>query len=102
MELALASPSPAPTRLYESPRSGCRARRGEELLVVYLGDPRGLLRPESIAVRRLADLRSHDPCDLMHEINLEAGHPSIAVQALWNLIGAAEQEPAPGQARAHG
>jgi hypothetical protein len=42
----------------------------------------------------------------MHEINLEAGRPvgrpSIAVQALRNLIGAAEQEPAPGQARAHG
>jgi hypothetical protein len=42
----------------------------------------------------------------MHEINLEAGRPvggpSIAVQARRNLIGATEQEPAPGQARADG
>jgi hypothetical protein len=42
----------------------------------------------------------------MHQINLEAdrpvGRPSIAVQARRNLIGAAEQQPAPGQARADG
>jgi hypothetical protein len=42
----------------------------------------------------------------MHQINLEAGRPvgraSIAVQVRRNLIGAAEQEPAPGQARADG
>jgi hypothetical protein len=79
---------------------------GDEMLAVYLGDPRVLMRLESIGVRRLADPRGHDPCDLMHEINLEAGRPlgrpSIAVQALRNLIGAAQQEPAPGQAHAHG
>ena len=38
----------------------------------------------------------------MHEINLEAGAPAIAVQARRNLIGATEHGPAPGQARAHG
>jgi len=42
----------------------------------------------------------------MHEINLEVGRPvgrpSIAVQARRRLIGAAEQEPASGQALAHG
>jgi hypothetical protein len=42
----------------------------------------------------------------MHEINLQVGRPvgrsSIAVQARRNLIGATEQEPAPGQARAGG
>jgi hypothetical protein len=42
----------------------------------------------------------------MHQINLEAGRPigrpSIAARARRNLIGAALQEPAPGQARADG
>lgn len=60
------------------------------------------MRLESIGVQRLTDLRSHDPRDPMHEINLEAGWPSIAVLALQNLIVAPAQDPASGQARAHG
>jgi hypothetical protein len=41
----------------------------------------------------------------MHQINLEAGRPAdrpSILQARRNLIGATEQEPAPGQARADG
>ena len=76
------------------------------MLAVYLGDPHALMRLESIRVRRPADLRGHDPSDLMQKINLEAGRPadrpSIAAQARRNLSGAAEQQPAPRQAHAHG
>jgi len=54
------------------------------------------MRLESVGVARLADLRGRDPWQLMHEINLEAGHPirraPIAVAALQNLIDAAKRE----------
>jgi hypothetical protein len=61
----------------------------------------------SIGVRRLADLRGRDPWELMHVINLEAGRPiwrpPLAVQALQNLVDAAEREAAcASEARQHG
>jgi hypothetical protein len=47
-------------------------------------------------VRRLADLRSEDPFDLMERVNLAAGyliwHPPDTTRALENLIAAAEHE----------
>lgn len=71
------------------------AERARMLAVALCGD-RVLMRLESIGVRRLADLRDRDPWELMHEINLEAGRPiwrpPIAVEALQNLIDAAERE----------
>lgn len=72
--------------------AGERAR----MLAVPLCGERVLMRLESIGVRRLADLRGRDAWELMHEINLEAGRPiwrpPIAVQALQNLVDAAERE----------
>ena len=69
------------------------------MLAVALCGDRVLMRLDSIGVRRLADLRDRDPWELMHEINLEAGRPiwrpTIAVQALQNLIDAAEAHPSP-------
>jgi hypothetical protein len=77
------------------------------MLAIHPCGPRVVMRLASIGVRRLADLRGRDPCKLMHEINLEAGRPiwrpPLAVQALQNLVDAAEREATcPGQAREHG
>jgi hypothetical protein len=82
-------------------------RERAKMLAVDLCGPRVLMRIASIGVRRLADLRARDPWDLMHEINLEAGRPiwrpPLAVQALQNLVDAAEREPAPrGRGRERG
>jgi hypothetical protein len=67
------------------------------MLDVPLCGPRVLQRLESIGVQRLRDLRGRDPWELMHEINLQAGRPiwraPLAVQALQNLVDAAEQTP---------
>jgi hypothetical protein len=69
--------------------------------------PRVLMRLASIGAQRLVDLRDRDPWELMHEINLEAGRPiwrpPLAVQALQNLVDAAEREAAcASRARKHG
>ena len=68
------------------------------MLAVHLCGPRVLMRLASIGVRRLADLRGRDPWELMHEINVEAGRPiwrpPLAVEALQNLVDAAEREAA--------
>lgn len=73
-------------------------RERRKMLAVHLCGPRGLMRLASIGVRRLADLRGRDPWELMHEINLKAGRPiwrpPLAVQALQNLVDAAEREAA--------
>jgi hypothetical protein len=65
------------------------------MLEIPLCGPRVLQRLESIDVYRLRDLRGRDPWELMHEINLQAGRPiwraPLAVQALQNLLDAAEQ-----------
>ena len=70
-----------------------------KMLAVPLCGGRVLTRLESIGVRRLSDLRGRDPWELMHEINLEAGRPiwrpPIAVQALQNLVDAADQRTQP-------
>jgi len=74
------------------------AERAKMLAVDLCGD-RVLLRLESIGVERLADLHGRDPWDLMFEINLEAGRaiwrPPLAIQALSNLVAAAEREAQP-------
>ena len=74
------------------------AAERKRMLAVRLCGERVLMRLESIGVGRLADLRGRDPWELMHEINLEAGRPiwraPIAVDALQNLIDAAEREGA--------
>jgi hypothetical protein len=65
-------------------------------LTVRLCGERALMRLESIGSLRLRDLKDRDPWDLIHEVNLEGGHPlwrpPIAVQALQNLVDAAERE----------
>ena len=65
------------------------------MLEIPLCGPRVLQRLESIGIYRLRDLRGRDPWELMHEINLQAGRPiwraPLAVQALQNLVDAAEQ-----------
>jgi hypothetical protein len=65
------------------------------MLEIPLCGPRVLQRLESIGIYRLRDLRGRDPWELMHEINLQAGRPiwraPLAVQALQNLLDAAEQ-----------
>jgi len=65
------------------------------MLEIPLCGPRVLQRLESIGIYRLRDLRGRDPWELMHEINLQAGRliwrAPLAVQALQNLVGAAEQ-----------
>jgi len=70
-----------------------------KMLAVPLCGGRVLTRLESIGVRRLSDLRGRDPWELMHEINIEAGRPiwrpPIAVQALQNLVDAADQRTRP-------
>jgi hypothetical protein len=68
------------------------------MLAVPLCGGRVIRRLDSIGVRRLSDLAGRDPSQLMEEINFEAGRPiwraPIALQALQNLVTAAEQEPA--------
>ena len=68
------------------------------MLAIPLCGPRVLQRLESIGVHRLRDLRGRDPWELMHEINLQAGRPiwraPLAVQALQNLVDAAEHTQA--------
>jgi hypothetical protein len=65
------------------------------MLAVPLCGPRVLQRLESIGIHGLRDLRGRDPWELMHQINLQAGRPiwraPLAVQALQNLVDAAEQ-----------
>ena len=65
------------------------------MLEIPLCGPRVLQRLESIGIYRLRDLRGRDPWELMHEINLQAGRliwrAPLAVQALQNLVDAAEQ-----------
>jgi hypothetical protein len=74
-----------------------------KMLAVHLCGERVLMRLESIGIERLADLRRRDPWDLMHEINLEAGHPiwhpPLAITALQNLVNAAEREDTAPPAR---
>jgi hypothetical protein len=81
-------------------------REREKMLAVHLCGPRVLMRLESIGVRRLADLRGRDPWELMQEINLEAGRPiwrpPLAIEALRNLVDAAERRAAPGTCRGRG
>ena len=73
-------------------------RERQKLLAVHLCGPRVVMRLASIGVRRLADLRGRDPWELMHEINIAAGRtiwrPPLAVQALQNLVDAAERDAA--------
>jgi uncharacterized membrane protein YhaH (DUF805 family) len=75
----------------------CEQER-RKMLAVHLCGPRVLMRLASIGVRRLADLRGRNPWELMNEINFEAGRPiwrpPLAVQALENLVDAAEREAA--------
>ena len=65
------------------------------MLALPLCGPRVLQRLESVGIYGLRDLRGRDPWELMHEINLQAGRPiwraPLAVQALQNLVDAAEQ-----------
>jgi hypothetical protein len=72
------------------------AEERAKMLSVPMCGERVLMRLQSIGVERLADLRGHDPWQLMHEINLEAGrriwHPPLAIVALQNLVDAAESE----------
>jgi hypothetical protein len=79
------------------------AAERKKMLAVRLCGERVLMRLESIGIRRLADLHGRDPWELMHEINLEAGHPiwhpPIAVAALQNLIDATERDSAGPHAR---
>jgi hypothetical protein len=79
------------------------AAERKKMLAFRLCGERVLMRLESVGVRRLADQRGGDPWELMHEINLEAGHPiwhpPIAIAALQNLIDAAEREAAAPPAR---
>ena len=67
-----------------------------KMLAVHLCGDRVLMRLESIGVRRMHDLTGRDASELMHEINLAAGRPiwrpPIALQALQNLVDAAERE----------
>ncbi len=76
-----------------------QAERAKMLAVPRCGQ-RVLLRLESIGVRALGDLRGGDPWELMHAINVSAGRPiwrpPLAVQALQNLVDAAERERADG------
>jgi nucleotidyltransferase/DNA polymerase involved in DNA repair len=65
------------------------------MLEIPLCGPRVLQRLESIGIYRLRDLRGRDAWELMHEINVQAGRliwqAPLAVQALQNLVDAAEQ-----------
>jgi hypothetical protein len=64
------------------------------MLAVPLCGARVLRRLESIGIERLGDLRGRDRWEVMHEINLRAGRviwrPPLAVQALQNLVDAAD------------
>ena len=66
-----------------------------EMLAVPLCGERVLARLEWIGFRGLSDLRNRDPCDVMHENNLQArrtiGRTPIALLALENLIDAARR-----------
>jgi hypothetical protein len=68
------------------------------MLVVPLCRPRVLQRLASIGICGLGDLRGRNPWELTHEINLQAGRPiwraPPILQALQNLVGAAEQADA--------
>jgi hypothetical protein len=70
----------------------------QKMLAVPLCGGRVIRRLDSIGVRRLSDLAGRDPSQLMEEINFEAGRPiwraPIALQALQNLVTAAERERA--------
>lgn len=72
------------------------ARERRKMLTVPLCGPRVLMRLEAAGVERLADLRGRDAWELLDEVNLAAGrpiwHPPIAIQALMNLIAAANRE----------
>jgi hypothetical protein len=72
------------------------AEERTKILSVPLCGERVLKRLESIGVCSLAAVKGRDPWDLMSEINLEASraiwHPPMAVQALQNLVDAAERE----------
>ena len=74
-------------------------RERAKMRAVWLCGERVIARLESIGTRRLADLAGGDPWDLMHQINLQAGHPiwraPMGVLALQNLIDAAEREASP-------
>ena len=66
------------------------------MLAVPLCGPRVVRRLESIGITKLSDLQGREAYDLMHEINIEAGHkiwrPPTAITALENLIGAAQRQ----------
>jgi hypothetical protein len=69
------------------------------MLAVRLCGPRVVMRLESIAVHRLADLDGCDPWEVMHAVNFAAGRtiwrPPMAILALQNLIDAAGRETRP-------
>ena len=75
------------------------AEERRKFLGVHLCGERVVGRLESIGVERLMDLAGRDPWKLMHEINLQAGreiwHAPLAVQALQNVVDAAEREVSP-------
>jgi hypothetical protein len=64
--------------------------------LVPLCGARVVARLEAIGVCHLSDLRGEDPLDLMERVNLVAGRrvwrAPMAIQALENLIAAAERE----------
>jgi hypothetical protein len=74
-----------------------RAAEREKMPAVRLCGPRVIARLEAIGITQLRDLAERDPYQLVHEINIAAGrpiwHPSIATQAMTNLIAAAREEP---------
>lgn len=66
-----------------------------KMLAVPLCGERVLMRLEAIGVQRLSDLVGRDAWDLLDEVNFAAGrpiwHPPIAIEALSNLIAAADR-----------
>ena len=67
-----------------------------KMLAVPLCGRQVVTRLEAAGVTRLADLRGADPEDLLHRVNLAAGHPiwrhPRAVQSLANLVRAADAQ----------
>jgi hypothetical protein len=72
------------------------------MLAAHLCGERVPMRLDSIGIKRLRHLEGRNPWELLDEINVEAGppiwRPSIAVQALQNLIDAAGREDVPPSA----
>jgi hypothetical protein len=72
------------------------------MLAVPLCGGRVVARLAAIGIRRLDDLRGRDPYEVVHQVNLHAGHtvwtPPIAIQAITNLVEAAHHQPPPTSA----